>query len=82
MNHKLFIDTLSEKLGCSAEETQENLDMLIGLFNENLKEGNQINISSFGLFDVQMKKEQIIVDPTTKKKMLVPPKLEVKFYGK
>ncbi len=82
MNHKLFIDTLSEKLGCSSEETQENMDVLISLFNENLKEGNQINISSFGLFYVQMKKEQIIVDPTTKKKMLVPPKLEVKFSGK
>lgn len=82
MNHKSFIDTLSEKLGASAEETQANLDVLLEVFTQNLKSGNQINISSFGLFDVKLKEDKIIVDPSTNKKMLVPPRLELNFTGK
>ncbi len=82
MNHKSFIDTLSEKLGTSAEETQANYDVLLEVFTQNLKSGNQINISSLGLFDVKLKEDKIIVDPSTKKKMLVPPRLELNFTGK
>lgn len=82
MNHKLFIDTLSEKLGTTPEETQANYDALLEIFTNNLKSGNQINISSFGLFDVNLKEDKIIIDPSTKKKMLVPPRLELNFTGK
>ncbi|MCF0243152.1 MAG: HU family DNA-binding protein [Bacteroidaceae bacterium] len=82
MNHSSFIQTLSQRLGVTPADAQEKVDALIAVFKENLAVGNQINISSFGLFDMQLKKEQIIVDPTTKKKMLVPPRLELKFQGK
>lgn len=82
MNHKSFIDTLSEKLGNTPEETQANYDVLLDVFTNNLKSGNQINISSFGLFEVNLKEDKIIVDPSTKKKMLVPPRLELNFTAK
>lgn len=82
MNHKSFIETLSEKLGTTPEETQANYDVLLEVFTQNLKSGNQINVSSFGLFDVKLKEDKIIVDPSTKKKMLVPPRLELNFTGK
>lgn len=82
MNHKSFIDALSEKIGYTTEETQTNLDVLLEVFTNNLKSGNQINISSFGLFDVNLKEDKIIVDPSTKKKMLVPPRLELNFTAK
>lgn len=82
MNHKAFIDNLSEKLGYTAEDTQSKLDTMLSIFTDNLKSGNQINISSFGLFNVNLKEDKIIVDPSTKKKMLVPPRLELNFTGK
>ncbi|MCQ2254746.1 MAG: HU family DNA-binding protein [Bacteroidaceae bacterium] len=82
MNHKSFIDNLSEKIGTTAEDTQAKLDVLLDIFTNNLKSGNQINVSSFGLFEVNLKEDKIIVDPSTKKKMLVPPRLELNFTGK
>ena len=82
MNHSSFIQTRSQRRGVTPADAQEKVDALIAVFKENLAVGNQINISSFGLFDMQLKKEQIIVDPTTKKKMLVQPRLELKFQGK
>jgi len=82
MNHKSFIDTLSEKLGSTSEDTQANVDVLLDIFTNNLKLGNQVNISSFGLFEMSLKEDKIIVDPSTKKKMLVPPRLELNFTGK
>lgn len=82
MNHKSFIESLAKRSGCSEEETQERVSSLTDVFTANLKAGNQINISNFGLFEVKLKEDQIIVDPSTKKKMLVPPRLEIKFQGK
>lgn len=82
MNHKSFIDNLSAKIGTTAEDTQAKLDVLLDIFTNNLKSGNQINVSSFGLFEVNLKEDKIIVDPSTKKKMLVPPRLELNFTGK
>lgn len=79
MNHSSLIETLSDRLGLSAEEAQERLEALTAIFTENLKAGNQINISSFGLFDVKLKEDMVIIDPSTNKRMLVPPRLEVKF---
>ena len=82
MNHTSFIKALSVKSGVTAEETQERLDALTAAFAGNLKAGNQVNITSFGLFEVKLREDQVIVDPTTKKKMLVPPRLEVRFKGR
>ena len=82
MNHKSFINSLSEKIGASADETQTKVDVLLDIFTDNLKSGNQLNISSFGLFEVTMKEDKVIVDPSTKKKMLVPPRLELNFTSK
>ena len=39
------------------------------------EEGNIISIQGFGTFEVKKKAERISVNPTTKQRMLVPPKL-------
>lgn len=44
-----------------------------------LGEENQINVQGFGVFDVKKKMEHITVHPSTRQKMLVPPKMEIKF---
>lgn len=40
-----------------------------------LEDGNAIQIQGFGSFEVKKKTERISVNPTTKQRMLVPPKL-------
>lgn len=40
-----------------------------------LEEENVISVQGFGTFEVKKKAERIAVSPTTKQRMLVPPKL-------
>ena len=42
---------------------------------QELQEGNIVTIQGFGTFEVKKKAERITVNPTTKQRMLVPPKL-------
>ena len=42
---------------------------------QELEEGNVIAVQGFGSFEVKKKAERISVNPTTKQRMLVPPKL-------
>ena len=42
---------------------------------QELQEGNVVTIQGFGTFEVKKKAERITVNPTTKQRMLVPPKL-------
>ena len=36
-------------------------------------------VQGFGIFDVKKKLERVVVNPATKKRMLVPPKLVLNF---
>ena len=52
---------------------------LIDEMTQELVEGNAVAILGFGTFDVKKKAERISVSPTTKQRMLVPPKLVLSF---
>lgn len=44
-----------------------------------LEDENSIAISGFGTFEVKKKLERVVVNPSTKQRMLVPPKMSVSF---
>jgi len=44
-----------------------------------LADGNSLTVPSFGIFEVKKKLERVLVNPTTKQRMLVPPKMVVNF---
>ena len=46
-----------------------------GAVTKGLKGGEKIQLAGFGTFEVKKKVERISVNPTTKQRMLVPPKL-------
>lgn len=46
---------------------------------EQWEEGNIVNVQGFGSFEVKKKAERISVNPTTKLRMLIPPKLALTF---
>ncbi len=52
---------------------------LVDSMNEAFQEGNVVVINNFGTFEVKKRMERVMVSPTTKKKMLVPPKLVLGF---
>lgn len=60
-------------------ETATNVDAFVNVVTERLKEGDQINISGFGVIETKMKKERVSVNPKTGQRFLVPPKIQLAF---
>ena len=75
MNNKDFTSELSKRLGYTLKETSELISSLLSGMTQQLEEGNVVAIQGFGTFEVRKKAERISVSPTTKQRMLVPPKL-------
>jgi DNA-binding protein HU-beta len=75
MNNKEFITGLAKKCGISAADASANVETLIGLMTECLKENDQINISGFGILEAKMRNERLSVNPKTGQRFLVPPKI-------
>lgn len=75
MNNKDFTSELSKRLGYTLKDTSELISSLLSGMNQQLEEGNVVAIQGFGTFEVRKKAERISVSPTTKQRMLVPPKL-------
>ncbi len=75
MNNKEFTSELSRRLGYTLKDTSELMSSLLSDMTQQLEDGNVIAIQGFGTFEVKKKAERISVSPTSKQRMLVPPKL-------
>lgn len=79
MINKEFTVELSDRIRRQTKETSELMTSLIAVLTEQLQEGNAVAIQGFGSFEVKKKAERISINPTTKQRMLVPPKLVLNF---
>lgn len=79
LNNKEFTTELSKRLGFSLKETADAMSSLLAEMTKQLEEGNVVSVQGFGNFEVKKKAERISVSPTTKQRMLVPPKLVLSF---
>ncbi|GAE84358.1 HU family DNA-binding protein [Bacteroides reticulotermitis] len=75
MNNKEFTSELSNRLGYTIKDTSELINSLLSSMTQELEEGNIITIQGFGSFEVKKKIERISINPTSKQRMLIPPKL-------
>ncbi len=75
MNNKDFTSELSKRLGYTLKDTSELISSLLSGMTQQLEDGNAVAIQGFGTFEVRKKAERISVNPATKQRMLVPPKL-------
>ena len=75
MNNKEFTSELAERLGYTIKDTSELMNSLLSSMTQELEEGNVIAIQGFGSFEVKKKAERISINPASKQRMLVPPKL-------
>lgn len=48
---------------------------LLAGMSQQWQEGNAVSIQGFGTFEVKKKMERIFVNPVTKLRLLIPPKL-------
>jgi DNA-binding protein HU-beta len=79
MNSTEFTATLAKKLGLSRIEAGIRLDDLLSIITTELANDHVISITNFGNFEVKKRNERISVHPLTGKRVLLPPKMIVKF---
>ncbi|PTL32604.1 HU family DNA-binding protein [Prevotella sp. oral taxon 376] len=79
MNNKEFIAELSQRSGYTQADTQKLISTIIDEMGRNFDEGNSVSFSHFGTFEVRKRLERMVINPSTGKRMLVPPKLVLNF---
>lgn len=79
MNNKEFIAELSARTGMSVKDVTVQMGKLVSVITSELEEENMVSIGGFGTFEVRKKLERVVVNPSTKQRMLVPPKMVVGF---
>jgi DNA-binding protein HU-beta len=79
MNNKEFITKLVKRCNVTIAEATTNVDALVNVMTDRLKENDQLNISGFGVLEVKMRKERLSVNPKTGQRFLVPPKVVPSF---
>ncbi|MBQ9560464.1 MAG: HU family DNA-binding protein [Bacteroidaceae bacterium] len=79
MNNKEFLNELSKRTGFSAKETAELMAALTNELAEQFEEEATVSVMGFGNFEVKKKLERVLINPSTKQRMLVPPKMVLTF---
>ena len=79
MTNKEFITDLASRTKLSSREAASLASATVSAIIGELLEENSIFVPGFGTFEVKKKLERVLVNPTTKQKMLVPPKMTVNF---
>ena len=79
MSNKEFIAALSRELKYTTKETTAYVNAMVQEMGAQPEDGNQLSISGFGSFDVRKKLERVLINPSTKQRMLVPPKMSISF---
>lgn len=79
MTSKELIAELSKRLNWTQAQTSKMLEEAVGLINSNLVSSNSINIQGFGQFETKHKQERVSVNPVSKQRFLVPPKITPAF---
>lgn len=79
MNNKDFIAELAKASNLTSKEASEMSEGIVQILAEQLCNDSDVNIQSFGSFEVKKKNERVVVSPITRQRMLVPPKLTLSF---
>ena len=79
MNNKEFLSQLASRTGYTVKDTTALMAALTTEMAAQLEEENSINIFGFGSFEVKKKLERVVINPATKQRMLVPPKMTLSF---
>ena len=76
-----LMEGVHKKLGYSRAEAGEIIDALLEEINKGLHREKEVKISSFGTFQVRMKKPRIGRNPKTKKEAQIHARNVVSFYA-
>jgi nucleoid DNA-binding protein len=79
MNTTSLISTLAQTLSLSKTETAQRLENTVVVLTAELVKTHTVALDDLGTFEVEKLEEQISVDPSSGRRMLIPPQLIVRF---
>jgi DNA-binding protein HU-beta len=79
MNNKEFITELASRLGKTQKEVVHLVETSLSVMKDEFAKGNVISFQGFGALEVRKKEERITINPSSQKRMVVPPKLVLTF---
>ena len=79
MNNKDFLSGMAARIGATPKEVQQMVSHFAAVLADTLEEGDTLPVQGFGSFEVKKKMERVVVNPATKQRQLVPPKLAIAF---
>lgn len=79
MNNKEFISRLAVATSHTQDDTQKMVNTVLRTLADNFDAGEAVSIPGFGTFEVKKRLERVMINPTTGKRMLIPPKLALTF---
>ena len=77
MDHKSFLIQLQSRLGKDKGEIDSYMSAFLQILKERCSQMDTVAIQ--GLFEPKKKLERVVVNPSTGKRMLVPPKMILSF---
>lgn len=75
MTNKELIAELAKRLDWTQGKVSNALDATVSVINTNLANTNTITVQGFGVLETRKMQERISVNPVSKKRFLVPPKI-------
>ena len=79
MSNKEFIAEVAGKTATTPQQCQKMVNELADTLASALEMDNEVVVAGLGNFEAKHKKERVMVNPSTGKKMLVPPKVVINF---
>lgn len=79
MNNKELTGELARRLGYTNKDAAQLMASMVAIMGEELQEGKTLTFQGFGTFEVKKKLERIVVNPATRQRLLVPPKLVLSY---
>ena len=79
MTTKELINQISSKSGMTKVHTEELMNATVAILQKELLDGKSVQLPNFGTLEMKRKNAREIVHPTTKKRTLVPKKMQLTF---
>lgn len=67
------------RLGVSPKEAEQLTAKFVQTLADTLDDESSLTVQGFGTFEVKKRLERVVVNPATKVRQLVPPKLAISF---
>lgn len=79
MDNKSLVTELAKRIDKNPKEVSLLIDGFISVLKDKCEDMDSIAIPGFGTFESKKKLERIVVNPSTGKRMLIPPKISLAF---